>query len=96
MSFPPPFRNYDDSMNMEYNLRLITKCKEQSFYVDPVISKLIEMNKFIKLIKDHSLQAGYALNILMSLDRIHEMKIQCGYQGNGYKKYYLIYLYCIC
>lgn len=67
-----------------FEIRPIAKNQEKHFYVNPNISSVIENSLFTQMLCNHSLQAGHALNILYILDRINEMKYECGYQGNIY------------
>lgn len=41
----------------------------------------IDSCPLLKMLCSHSMQAGYTLNVLHTLDRIGEMKSLCGYQG---------------
>jgi gamma-tubulin complex component 5 len=54
--------------------RLLRSSKEKSFYLNEKISRVIEADPIIKLLLQHSLDAGFTLNILANLDRINELK----------------------
>lgn len=62
-------------------MRLLSPNAERSFYLSRAVADTIDTCPLIKMLCAHSMQAGHTLNVLYELDRIGEVKSQCGYQG---------------
>lgn len=60
--------------NGSVRARLLTKCKEKSFYVNDGVSSKITVDTIIKLLLRFSSKASFTLDIIGKLDRVHEMK----------------------
>lgn len=54
--------------------RLLVKCKDKSFYLNDSVSKTIRKDSIIEAMLRYSKKAGFTMNIISKLDRIHEMR----------------------
>lgn len=65
----------------EFEMRPFSPNAERSIYISHSVADTIDACPLIKMLCEHSMEAGHTLNVLHELDRIGEMKSQCGYQG---------------